>query len=112
MSPATQTTEAAPRSESTELRLGGWAGVVGGNRRFIGRVGKIVAIDSNYVVLKWKGSRGKRYFRHIHVVPAATEDPSGTLFSRAPYLTEDAQASFTGFRTATSSNAYGGATND
>ena len=75
-SAAAQTTEAAPHSESTELRLGGWAGIVGGNRRFIGRVGKIAAIDSNYVVLKWKGSRGKRYFRHIHVVPVATEDPS------------------------------------
>jgi hypothetical protein len=79
-SPATQTREAAPPSESTELRLGGMAKVVGGNRWFIGRVGKIVAIDSDRIGLKCKGRWGKRYFWRNHVVPAATEDhPDGRL---------------------------------
>jgi hypothetical protein len=79
-SPATQTPEAAPPSESTELRLGGMAKVMGGNRWFIGRVGKIVAIDSDRIGLKCKGRWGKRYFWRNHVVPAATEDqPDGRL---------------------------------
>ena len=77
--PATQTPETAPPSESTELRLRGWAEVVGGDKwGFIGWAGKIVTIDSDNVGLKFEGYSGTYYFQRNHVVPAATEDqPDG-----------------------------------
>jgi serine/threonine protein kinase len=55
-----------PSSEtdsSTRLRVGGWAKVTRGDKRYVGRVGKVVSIDSGLVDLKFKRTVGSLSFK-------------------------------------------------
>ena len=58
-------------SHPVELRVGGRAKVVAGDQRFIGWVGHVVTLDSNYVELDIKGAFGM-FFRRDHVVGLST----------------------------------------
>ena len=82
-------TEAGPQTDPTDLRVGGLAEVVVGDKRYKGRVGKIVSISDSVVGLKLNGSLGTFYCWRNHVIattPPASHQPS------SPPATPDSEA--------------------
>jgi hypothetical protein len=54
-----------------ELREGGFAKVIAGDKRFQGRIGKVTSIAPPYIELKFKGSIGRYSFQRSCVTPDA-----------------------------------------
>jgi hypothetical protein len=79
-------TEAKPQTDPTELRVGGSAQVVVGDKRYKVRVGKIVSVDGSAVGLKLKGSFGTFKFRRNHL--GATTPPKFYRPSSSPTTAE------------------------
>jgi ribosomal protein L21E len=64
------------QSSPDELRVGGWAEVVSGHKRYLGRVGKILSMDSAFVELKFKRNLGHFSFRRDQIVAVPSDQPT------------------------------------
>jgi hypothetical protein len=56
------------------LRVGGWAKVTRGDKRYVGRVGKVVSIDSGMVDMRFKRTVGSLSFRREQLEPVQGDD--------------------------------------